>query len=107
MQMAGWHILLLGSRMSWTELCARASDSVALSQWLLDRALVAVEAARNVALDAVIAAELPTALELCEAMDAHAVAVPDEVLAKFSGHLAPSPIRATDSSTISGMRWQA
>jgi hypothetical protein len=87
--------------MNWTELCTRASDSIALSQWLLDRALVAMDTARNSALDAVIAAELPTAFGLCEALDAHGVKVSDDVLAKFRGHLAPSPIRAAGSPTRS------
>jgi hypothetical protein len=87
--------------MNWTELCARASDSVALSQWLLDRALIAVSAARDHALDVAIAAALPTPVELCEALDAHAVRVPDEVVAKFIGHTASSPVHAQDVATIS------
>jgi hypothetical protein len=91
--------------MGWTELFARASDSVALSQWLLDRALAALEAARNGALDAVIAAELPSPAGLCEALDSHRVNVPNEVLVKFYGHSNPRPARELDSD--SGMRWQA
>ena len=92
--------------MTWTELFGRASDSVALSQWLLDRALVATEVAADTALDAVIAAELPTAFGLCEALDAYGVRVPTEVLAKFHGALAPSPVRVTNSAMPPDMRWQ-
>jgi hypothetical protein len=39
-------------------------------------------------------------------LDEHGVNVPDEVLAKFNGYLAPSPIRATDPAAIADMRWQ-
>jgi hypothetical protein len=81
--------------MNWTELCARASGSVARSQWLLDRALAAAKAAHNSAIDAVMGAELPTAVGLCVALDAHGVEIPHEVLSKFHGYLAPSPTRAT------------
>jgi hypothetical protein len=81
--------------MNWTELCARASGSVARSQWLLDHAWAAARAAHNGAIDAVIGAELPTAVGLCVALDAHAVEIPHEVLSKFHGSLAPSPTRVT------------
>jgi hypothetical protein len=98
--------LPLALRMNWTELCARANDSAALSQWLLDRALIVVTAARSNALDAAIAAELPTFLGLCEALDAHEVRVPDDVLAKFNGHAAPSPVHPRETAGSSAMRWQ-
>jgi hypothetical protein len=77
--------------MSWTDLFARACDSDALSQWLLDSALGAMEAAHNSTLDAVIAAELPTPAGLCAALDAHGVDVPNAVFSKFHGHSAPRP----------------
>ena len=92
--------------MSWTDLHTRASPSAARAQWLLDQALAALGAAQNSALDAVIAAELPTAYGLCAALDEHGVKVPDEVLAKFNGYLAPSPIRPVDRTAVPEMRWQ-
>ena len=81
--------------MNWAELCARASGSVARSQWLLDRAWAAAKAAHNGAIETAIGAELPTAVELCVALDAHGVEIPHDVLSKFHGYLAPSPTRAT------------
>jgi len=92
--------------MSWTDLFARACDSVALSQWLLDSALGAMEAAHNSALHAVIAAELPTPAELCAALDAHGVDVPNAVLLKFYGHSAPRPTPELGADAACGMRWQ-
>ena len=84
--------------MNWTDLCARASVSVARSQWLLDRAWAAAKAAHNGAIDTVLGAELPTAVGLCLALDAHGVEIPRDVLSKFHGYLAPSPTRACSRS---------
>lgn len=92
--------------MTWSELRARASDSVARSQWLLDRALAALDAANNVVLDAVIATELPTPDGLCAMLDEHGVGIPHEVLSRFQGYMSPSPTRANESTTIAGVRWQ-
>lgn len=92
--------------MNWTELCARSSDSAARSQWLLDRALAAVSAAQDSALDAAIAAELPTAVELCAILDDYGVGVPKDVLSKFHGYLAPSPIRPAEADATANLRWQ-
>ncbi|MCW5658701.1 MAG: hypothetical protein KIT60_13430 [Burkholderiaceae bacterium] len=92
--------------MNWTELCARSSNSAARSQWLLDRALAAISAAQDSALDAVIAAELPTAIELCALLDEYRVDVPKDVLSKFHGYLAPSPTRAADADKSSNLGLQ-
>jgi hypothetical protein len=75
--------------MTWSDLCDRASTSAAQLQWLLDRAWAAANAAYEGAQDAVMADELPTAFELCAALDARGVKVSDEVMAKFRGYLAP------------------
>jgi hypothetical protein len=80
--------------MSWIDLFARASDSAALAQWLLEHALAAANAAQDSALEAAMATELPTAFALCAELDSRGVAVPAEVRSKFCGHLAPAPIRA-------------
>ena len=89
--------------MNWAELFERANASAGRSAWLLDRALDAVNAAQNNALDAAIAAELPTARLLCAMMDEHGLSVPPEVLSRFHGYLAPSPVRASLSSNL---RWE-
>jgi hypothetical protein len=65
-----------------------------------------MEAAHNSALDAVIAAELPTPAGLCAALDSHGVDVPNAVLLKFYGHSAPRPAHELGSDAACGMRWQ-
>ncbi len=65
-----------------------------------------MEAAHNSALDAVIAAELPTPAGLCAALDSHGVDVPNAALLKFYGHSAPMPAPKLGSDAAGDMRWQ-
>jgi hypothetical protein len=75
--------------MNWTELFAQAADSADRAQLVLDSALAAVAAARNTALDATIAAEMPSALVLCALLDAYGVRTPGEVAARVCWYANP------------------
>jgi hypothetical protein len=84
---------LLYSRdtVNWTELLAQAADSAEQAQLVLDSALAAVAAARSTALDATIAAEMPTAAGLCALLDAYGVRAPGEVAARVCWYAKPQP----------------
>lgn len=64
--------------MNWAELFAFTAGDEVGERALLDRALAALSGSRNSALHAAIVASVPNARELCEALDASAIAVPDE-----------------------------
>jgi hypothetical protein len=63
---------------TWTELIVQATDA-SHAQQVLDVALAAVAATRSAAIDAAIAAEVPTPLGLCAVLDAHGVPVPTDL----------------------------
>jgi hypothetical protein len=83
------------TNVTWTELLAQAAHSAGHAQFVLDSALDAASTAGNAALDAEIAAVLPTTLELCAVLDAFAVRVPGEVAARVSWYSRPEQSRAT------------
>jgi hypothetical protein len=74
---------------TWTELLAQAAPSAERAQSVLDSALAAASAAGNAALDAEIAALLPTTVELCAVLDAFGLGVPGEVAAHVSWYSRP------------------
>ena len=76
--------------MTWTELIAQATDPLQ-SQYVLDAALAAVATARSAAVDAVIAAAVPTPLGLCALLDAHGIPVPADFVAVVSEHVESPP----------------
>jgi hypothetical protein len=85
---------------NWTELCAQAADSTERAQLVLDSALAAVAAARSTALDAAIAAEMPTASALCALLDAHGVSAPGEVAARVCWYAKPRPATTEQSVSV-------
>jgi hypothetical protein len=64
--------------MNWAELFAFTAGDEEREGALLDRALAALLASDDCALHAAIVARVPSTCELCEALDASAIAVPDD-----------------------------
>jgi hypothetical protein len=64
--------------MNWAELFAFTAGDEGRERDLLDRALAALLSSNDCALHAAIVAAVPNTLELCEALDASAIAVPDD-----------------------------